>query len=170
VREPARVERGRTFSPVPTGTVLFITRIAPLLERGSSSTTVQTARGRRRPSTSAACRRRRTGLAPASVADVERERQPLAVPLEQLVEPGSWNGTRPACSASIRSGRRRGRHLVAELGEARARDEADPAGPEDPDLRLSLHRPEPSGQRPQAPRDREHRLVRERVSSVFTTQ
>ena len=44
----------------------------------------------------------------------------------------SWNGTSPSWSASIFSGHDvADDDLVAELGEARPGDEADPAGAED---------------------------------------
>ena len=51
--------------------------------------------------------------------------------------PGSWNGTRPAFSSSIFAGIDvPDDDVVTEIGEAGARDEADPPGPEDAEGRL----------------------------------
>ena len=76
--------------PVPTGTVLFITsacsrRVAQLVDHASPR-----ARGRRRPSRWAACRRRRTaaGRARAAVAHVGREVEPLGVLRDELAQAG----------------------------------------------------------------------------------
>ena len=71
------------------------------------------------------------------LVDVERERQPVAVALEQLREPRLVERDAPGAQRLDLLG-----HdvpdddLVAELGEARARDEADPPGPEDAEGRL----------------------------------
>ena len=71
------------------------------------------------------------------VVDVERERQPVAVPLDQLREAGLVERDAPGAQLLDLLG-----HDVAdddpmaELGEARTRDEADPPGPEDAEGRL----------------------------------
>ena len=77
-------------------------------------------------------------LAVGDVVDVEREAEALAVALEQLRRrPSSWNGTSPRRERVDLLGDDVADHdVVAELGEAGARDEADPAGAEDADLRL----------------------------------
>ena len=108
VREAARVETRAHCSPVPTGTVLFMTSTGrPGTSSGSSSTTVQTARqvgvarlGRRR-----ADRDEEELGAVHRLVDVEREAQTAAVPRDQLVEPGLVDRhLARARSRSIRSG------------------------------------------------------------------
>src|SRR5829696_6880630 len=69
---PRASSAARTFSPVPTGTVLFITTIASA-SSGISSTTVQTAE---------------RSASPECVADVQREGEPFRVAREQVVEAG----------------------------------------------------------------------------------
>src|SRR5581483_7497646 len=113
----------RTFAPVPTGTVDFITRTGRPSSAGSSSTTLQT---------------RDRSASPAYVG-IEREREPSAIPLQELrhvllverhlatLEPLDLLAHDVA-----------DHHLVSELGEADAFDQPDPAGTEDAD---ACHRP-----------------------------
>ena len=99
------------------------------------------------------------------LANVERERDPVATPLEHLVEPGlvdrHLTGLQPldALGQDVADD-----DLVAEIREARAGDETDVAGPEDPDPR---HGPRvlrwSAAQRREALRNGEHRRVRELV-------
>jgi hypothetical protein len=80
------------------------------------------------------------------LADVEREREPLGVPRDQLLEAGLVDRDL-AAAQPLDLLRHHIAHddLVAELGEACARDEADVAGAEDPD---PCHRLDPSFRRP----------------------
>ena len=80
----------------------------------------------------------------ATSLDVEREGEPLGVPREQLGDVLLVERHLAAAQRVDLLGHDVADHdLVAELGEARARDEADPAGAEDPDLRSS-RRAEPT--------------------------
>ena len=102
------------------------------------------ARGPRRPSRWAACPRSRTGAGRTSstLRHLGREGQPLGVALQQLVDAGLVDRhLAPAQRPSIL--RRVDVHrddLVAELGEARGGDEADPAHPDHADWSFAAHR------------------------------
>ena len=104
----------------------------------------------------------RTGASTTSSSSSVK-RQALAVALEQLLEPRLVQRHAARLQRLDPLGHDvADDDLVAELGEAGAGDEADPAGPEDADFRLH-GRGAYRRQRPQPARDREHRLVRERV-------
>ena len=131
---PRTTRFASTFSPVPTGTVLFITSVSPFPTPGSSSTTVQTDGqigvprvGRR----SADGHERELG-AVEGLGNVEREPDPLGVASEELLEAGLVD--RHTARAELLDPLRKDvtdDDLVAQVGEARAGDEADVAGAED---------------------------------------
>ena len=162
----------RIFSPVPTGTVDFITRIARPSSSGRSSTTLQT----RERSASPDCvggvsthtkRNRQLG----EVGRVEREAEPVAVALEQLGHVGLVERHLAGAERRDLLGHDVANDdVVAEVGEADPRDEADPAGAEDAHRshRAGLYLACRSGLRPVAIAS----IVsfESESSSVFTTQ
>ena len=98
---------------------------------------------------------------------VERERHSLGVPLDELDEAGLVE-REPSFAQRVDplGGDIPDHDVVAELGEAGSRDDADPAGTEDPDLAHCFF--PPSGRRPRAI---ESIVSLESVSRrVFTTQ
>ena len=94
--------------------------------------------------------------------DVERESDALGIPLEHLVEARLVDRDLACLQPLDPLGDDVADHdLVPEICEARARHEADVAGPEHADLG---HAPRLLGERLKALRYREHRLVRELVA------
>ncbi len=97
----------RTFSPVPTGTVLFITRIGRPSTLGSSSTTVQTRERSASPEygTGGVSTQTKTKSAPTTASDassVNVSRSSFFAISSS--RPGSKIGTSPRFSRSIFSG------------------------------------------------------------------
>src|SRR5205085_8657113 len=102
---------------------------------------------------------------------VERERQPVRVPLQQLAQARLEERrlARPQLLDPLRDDVAN-RHLVPELGEAGPGDEADPAGAEDRDRLIALpaHKRHLTGR---SPRAISIIVSRESASSsVFTNQ
>ena len=156
---------------MPTGTVLFITSSAPLLERRQL---VDHAPDRGQVCVARVGRRRADADEEHGrvdhVVELEREGQALAVALQQLLEARLVE--RHAARLQRLDPLRHDvadHDLVAELCEAGARDETDPAGPEDADFRLH-------GRGAYRGRGRSPRAIASIVSfesessSVFTTQ
>src|SRR5256886_4975726 len=163
---PRESSVARTFSPVPTGTVLFITRIARSSGAGSSSTTTQTDEGSAWPEYVGGVPTQtniRFAAARSAESSVNISRSRLRS--TSSARPGSWNGTRPALSASIR-GSTMSRMITGWPSSARQATvtrAAQPA-PKMPIAGFSLlTRRSLAGHRPEATRDCQHRLVRERV-------
>ena len=131
---PRPSSRWRTFEPVPTGTVLFITitarRSTPLelVDDGPDGGEIGVARvGGRRPDGDV----EEVGVL-HRLRDVERVRQPLGVAAQQLLEPRLVDrhlaGAEPLdpLGDDVADD-----DVVPEVGEARTGDEADVAGAED---------------------------------------
>ena len=144
----------RTFSPVPTGTVDFITRIGPALELGELVDDRPHARevgvaGVGRRSVDA----HEEELAIGDVRDVQRVRQPARVALEELghILLVERDLTCPECRDLLGDDVAND-DVVAELGEAHSRDKADPTGAEDANLAhgLGVYFPLVRGLRPLA--------------------
>jgi hypothetical protein len=117
---------------VPTGTVDFITRIGRPGSSGSSSTTVQTRDRSASPeyvggvSTQT---KRNSQSATSSTSSVYARRSALRASSSGTCS--SWNGTWPRQRVDLLRDDVADHDLVPELREARAGDEADPAGAED---------------------------------------
>ena len=103
---PRASSAARTFSPVPTGTVLFITSTGEPMSAGRSSITDHTAARLASPEgvggVPTHTNRKSLPLNASSIDSVNESRSRFAAISSS--SPGSWNGTRPAVSCSIRSG------------------------------------------------------------------
>ena len=166
-RARARRARARTFSPVPTGTVLFMTSSGRAGQSsGNSSTTVQTAERSASPDVR---RRRADGdveevRAVDRLLHVERERDPLAIAREHVVEPRLVDRHLAVAQPLDALGEDvADDDVVAEVGEARAGDEADVAGSEDSYPRHGSRVIGRSMERLETLGDRDHRRVRQAV-------
>ena len=131
---PRASSRARTFSPVPTGTVLFITTTRPCRRRQLVDDRPHAPRDPRRPSTSAACpRQTKTKSAPSTsraTSSVNRRRSRVA--REQLLESRLVDRDLAARERLDPLGNDvPDDDLVAQLREARGSDEAYPAGADD---------------------------------------
>ena len=149
VREPARVESRPNLLAGPDRHRALHHEDRPLLERrervdhAPDGGQVGVARVGRRCADADEHDGRRDDL-----LELGAERQPLAVALEQLVETGLVQRQAPGLQGLDPLGHDvADDHLVPELGQARPRDEADPAGPKDPNCGLfpALHAHEPTG-------------------------
>ena len=139
----ARARSRWIVRPVPTGTVLFITRARPSPSPISSTAGHHGARGRRRRSGSAASATQtkisRAASSSSSISVVKVSRSEFL--LDQLGQAGLVDRHLAAPQRlDLLGDDLAGHHAVAQLGEAGGGDQADPADADDADRLSFAHR------------------------------